>query len=252
VDFKNLRDQRYKWIILYFGGRNGSNEGVGYATQTANLPFEAKYHVRWKMDGTFYQRMIYDDGWQQTANYGNQHWAQKGDFVELRIPRSDLGDPSVLQVVSYLMNEKTGAEKSWGASPANAMIDGMNPKIKTSHEFDLRSMVGAASQIENYRLQVQQIGVQDLRVQFAPIKGAEFIDLMISKDDGVTWQYAIARYTLNDKSTFVTLSSLDLNTKYWIKLKVTGGKYGGPPGNSIGGSAIKSIVLKANAKPPNR
>lgn len=245
-DFADRRSDRNKWIALYFGGQGGSREGVSYVNQTARLPFAAKYHIRWRFDGTFFQRMVYDDGWLESTKYSGQNWAKRDQYVELRIPRADIGNPHTISMVSFLMNEKRGTEWTWGANPEQTIRDGYRPSFTTFRIFDLKTMVAAAAQTENYQLKVKSLSANSVSVTFAVPDGADYVDLFYLDDKGQQWKVAVPRYTLGAKTSFATIKGLQPATSYYIKLKVIGGRFGGTTGNSIGGSSVIHVTTKSS------
>jgi cysteine-rich repeat protein len=81
-----------QWLLIYLGGSPGSTTGYTYNTQTADLPFSAGYHFRWKADGTF-QELVSFDGASWSSLLWNGAVIQSMSYVELSIPWTDVGSP---------------------------------------------------------------------------------------------------------------------------------------------------------------
>lgn len=129
-----------KWLTAYFGGAGGTTSGVAYNTQSPTLPFSSKWHVRWKTDNTFTNALVWngsawvDAGWSFTGNL-----TQTGNYVELRVARTDIGNPTTLYLDLDMLNEQDLAEASYAAVPFNAFSDGYDPNFSHHFAFDLTS-----------------------------------------------------------------------------------------------------------------
>ena len=42
-----------RWLLVYLRGTAGTTTGVPYNTQQPALPFDARYHLAWKCDGSY-------------------------------------------------------------------------------------------------------------------------------------------------------------------------------------------------------
>ncbi len=127
-----------KWVGVYLSGTGGTNQGVQYNTQTPTLPFLAKYHVRWKANNTFTNALTWngsswvDAGWDFTGAV-----FQSGNYIEMRIARSNIGSPGQVSVDVDMLNETNGVEATYAGLPDNAFADGFNPMPAHYFNFDL-------------------------------------------------------------------------------------------------------------------
>jgi hypothetical protein len=127
------------WVVAYFGGPAGTENGVLYNTQQPALPFAAQWHLRWRADNIFTESMQFDgDEWVGPA------WAiadgdvyQQGELVELRVARTNIGDPDVLELHMGILREAAGDEASWAAHPDGSYLDGPDPDYGEYWAFDL-------------------------------------------------------------------------------------------------------------------
>ena len=64
----NVSQAGNKWIWLYIGGAGGTTTGLEYAGQQPQLPFAAKYHVRFRVDGSYTNRQMWNGvAWKDDA-----------------------------------------------------------------------------------------------------------------------------------------------------------------------------------------
>ncbi len=127
------------WVVAYFGGDMGTTTGELYNTQQPVLPFPARWHMRWRADDTFTDVEAFDGmAWGDagfTVNAGDVY--RGGSFVEMRIARSNLGDPDVLELHLGILREQDQNEASWAATPATSYGDGYDPDYAAFYAFDL-------------------------------------------------------------------------------------------------------------------
>jgi hypothetical protein len=131
-----------KWLVIYIGGTPGTTTGVAYGqgsvTIQPTLPFSARYQVQWRANNT----------WTAASEWGGSSWSdaswdftgdvwQSGSFVELRIPRSDIGSPTTLELHLSLINEADGGEWTWAGVPSTSFTDAVAPDYGTYYSFDL-------------------------------------------------------------------------------------------------------------------
>ncbi len=139
ADLENASpDKQLKWLLVYLGGPDGSATGNLYNTQEPGLPFSARWHARYRLDGNNSEVLewggaSWDSAWTLTQN----DVSQSEGYVELRVPLTDLGDPETLDVHMALINEKGFAEWTWGAVPSGSITDGYNPDYGARYEFDM-------------------------------------------------------------------------------------------------------------------
>lgn len=122
-----------KWVELYIDtdpqqtplSGNGSSTGVLYNTQQPGLPFRADYHVRWKTDNSYTNMLDWNNGTSSWTddNTGNNNFgitkAQSGNYLEVRIPRASLGNPTAVYVAGAMLNEAPGGEFTFFMTPNN-------------------------------------------------------------------------------------------------------------------------------------
>lgn len=135
-----------KWVLVYVDGNPGnagSAVGIGYdcggtcAVQQANLPFNAGYHLRWKVDGTYSDLQKWNGAAWATAGAINT-FDRKGTFWEISITRALLGSPAKLKFHMTMLIEQSGAEWTYAGVPSTSFTDGKAPASFTKYfEFDL-------------------------------------------------------------------------------------------------------------------
>ena len=64
---------------------------------------------------------------------------QKTDFVEMRIPRSDLGYPVTVKLHLCMLNEQNMSEWTYAGVPSTSFVDGVDPNYGKYFSFDLTS-----------------------------------------------------------------------------------------------------------------
>lgn len=127
------------WVLAYFGvGLGGTMTGQAYGAQSPTLPFLAKYHLRWKADNTYTNARTFDGvnwveaGWNFTGDV-----VQNGNFVELRVPRSDLANPNNVELTLGMINEP--GVWTYAGVPATSYTDGADRDFAHHFAFDLTS-----------------------------------------------------------------------------------------------------------------
>lgn len=128
------------WLLAYFGGVGGTRTGVQYGTahpQQPVLPFEARYHVAWQADNSDTHAMSAAGTWGPAGWNFTDGVYQSNDFVELRIPLAELGDPPIVRVHLSMINETTGW--SYAATPADSFADVDDPDYTRYFAFELSS-----------------------------------------------------------------------------------------------------------------
>ena len=87
-----------RFVLAYLGGTGGTTAGQSYNTQSPALPFDAKWHVRWKADNTLTGAQEWNGAsWVDVGSWSPAAF-QAGTFVELSIPLAELGSPTTLPV----------------------------------------------------------------------------------------------------------------------------------------------------------
>jgi hypothetical protein len=198
-----------KWLLWYIdtdpravpSQGAGSLNGQMYNTQQPALPFTANYHLRWKADNNYLDLQTYNgSSWTSGDQTGIQR-SRSGNFIELKIPRANLGSPGQIYVCAMMINEAGGAEWTYYIVPANhsdgydvnithyvgfTLEDGKSPNdagnVDISLPIQLMSFKGVAvsggevqltwstaSEVQNYGFEVQR-APQGTK-EFAPVTG---------------------------------------------------------------------------------
>lgn len=127
-----------KWFTLYLSGASGTTMGVPYNTQKPTLPFQAKWHVRWKANGLYTNALTWNGtSWVDAAWSFTNDVFQTGNYIEMRIPRANIGSPSSVSFVMDMLNETNGVEATYAGVPMTAFTDGPNPSFAHFYQFDL-------------------------------------------------------------------------------------------------------------------
>lgn len=126
-----------KFVLVYLGGPGGTAAGQTYNTQSPALPFDAKWHVRWRADNLFTDTQEWDGGMWATASW-NVTAFQSDTFLEFAIPLAELGSPATLPVHLSMINEAGGAESTFSVVPATSIsADGYDPDYGEFFVLDL-------------------------------------------------------------------------------------------------------------------
>jgi hypothetical protein len=118
-----------KFLVLYISGSPGTRNGQQYNTQVPQLPFPARYHFRYKLDGSFMSLEIFNGtAWVDQGSSGIT-WEKSGNYVEFAIPRSALGNLNFMKICGGLLNETTGGEWTYAMIPHQTAQDSYNPQF---------------------------------------------------------------------------------------------------------------------------
>jgi hypothetical protein len=140
-----------KFVVLYLDtdpqqtplSGNGTSTGVNYNTQTPGLPFRADFHFRWKTDNTYTNMLDWNNGtnsWTDDNTSGGNFGIaafQSGTFVEFKIPRTSLGNPSQVYVCGSMLNEQGGVESTFFLTPQSNGPDGYDKDFAHYFGFPL-------------------------------------------------------------------------------------------------------------------
>ncbi|OHD05395.1 MAG: hypothetical protein A2Z98_02475 [Spirochaetes bacterium GWB1_27_13] len=135
-----------KLLVVYVGkegGTGGTTTGVTYNTQTYTLPFTAHYVINWSSNWDNFNN----------ANWGGSSWSwtnplsltQGTDLqrdwanqsLELRIPRTAIGNPDKVNLLIMFLNKTGGSEWTYGMSPSTTASDAYKPTLTKYLQFDL-------------------------------------------------------------------------------------------------------------------
>lgn len=129
------------WMVSYLGGPMGTTSGVTYNTQQPLLPFDGRWHLRWRASDDFGGALEWTGAAWANPGFGptaaSDDVAASGSFVEMRVARADLGDPDVLPLHLGMLREQNLSEASWAAVPAGSYVDGYDPDYGQYLELDL-------------------------------------------------------------------------------------------------------------------
>lgn len=137
-----------KFVLVYLGGTGGTTAGQTYNTQSPMLPFDAKWHVRWKADNTLTGAQEWNGAsWVDVGSWSPAAF-QAGTFVELSIPLADLGSPATLPVHVSMINELGGSEATFAVAPATSITaDGYDPDYSEYFLLDLTGSTVPAAHV---------------------------------------------------------------------------------------------------------
>src|SRR4029079_16456912 len=141
-----------RWVLIYVDGNPGNAGtavGIGYdcgggcAVQKANLPFNAGYHLRWKLDGMYSNLQKWSGtAWVDAATINT--FDRKGTFWEVSLTRALLGSPAKLKFHMTMLIEAAGAEWTYAGVPSTSFTDGKAAASFTKYyEFDLADQIKA-------------------------------------------------------------------------------------------------------------
>jgi hypothetical protein len=128
-----------KWLFVYLDtAAGGETQSEMYNTQRATFPagFAAEYYARYKVNGTLTSLQQVTTGtWSTVAPAPSV--AQAGTFVELAIPRSSIGSPASLGVVTWMVNEKMLEEGTYAGLYADNFTDGYAANLALAAYLDV-------------------------------------------------------------------------------------------------------------------
>ncbi|MCR9095138.1 MAG: hypothetical protein NXI30_13040 [bacterium] len=97
----------------------GTASGVLYNTQQPGLPFNADVHLQWRADDSFEGVVAWDgSAWSPSANSVVIQESNTNAFVEIAIPRADIGSPDAVNLVGSIVFEGSLTESTFAFVPA--------------------------------------------------------------------------------------------------------------------------------------
>jgi len=171
---RNAPDADQLWIKVYLGlpGTNlpGTSQAQTFRQQSWILPFQAHYALKyrpsdffinsaawiqdenqWKWGYTTNQSLEYHNPLGISRNRAARGLQETPDHFELAIPRSLLGDPDRVQLISFILSEKNSAQRTWAYSPPGSVAEGFagpQARVLDAHwTLDLNSPLSAGEQI---------------------------------------------------------------------------------------------------------
>jgi len=134
-----------QWFVVHIGspdGAAGSTTGFALGPQQPALPFGATCAVRWAADDSANGFLAWDGtawvenvGWLGTA--GSAYAVDPAlDTIELQIPRDTIGVKTSVDLWAAWLDDTTGSEATWAATPAGSISDGgLDPDPAQFWEF---------------------------------------------------------------------------------------------------------------------
>ncbi len=158
-DISPAADGASKLLITYLGkeGATGTSAGITYGTQGFTLPFQATHVINWQADWANFNNASWSgSAWSWTNPLGLtqgtdliRDWA--GTSVEIRVPRSVLGNPDKINLLVHFINSKSGSEWTYGMVPLTTATDGLDPNPIKYFQFDLLSSLAPGAQVGNIK-----------------------------------------------------------------------------------------------------
>lgn len=123
-----------KWIIFYIDtdanlnplSGNGTQTAIGFNTQNWNLPFKADYMIQIRTDGGYNALKRFNGTtWVEVSPHNMEIFDNNsGNYIELRLPKSSLNNPTKIYILSYFINEQSGGEWTYASFPDNSLRNG--------------------------------------------------------------------------------------------------------------------------------
>lgn len=144
-----------KWITWYIdtdpqcgpNGGSGSNYAAPFNNQLWSLPFRADYFLQVRTDEGFNQLNSWNGTAWTPATYTGIIFDNDGDnFIELSVPRADIGNPETIRILGYFINEQGGGEWTYASWPATSLAggDGYKPFGTFYHWYDFELVAGVS------------------------------------------------------------------------------------------------------------
>jgi hypothetical protein len=121
-----------KWLFVYIdtdpGAATGALSAERYNTQAPRLPtgFGAEYYVRWRTDNLDTAIKQWDgSSWAFATSTVTK--SRLGAYVEIKIPRAQVGGTTQLGLVTFMMNETALAEGTYAGLYSGNFVDGYSP-----------------------------------------------------------------------------------------------------------------------------
>jgi hypothetical protein len=122
-----------KWMVWYFDtdprqtptSGNGTANAIGFGTQDWTLPFNADYMLQIRSNEGLDQLNFWNGSSWVTASLSASIFDNDGaNYIEIRLPLSDLGNPTQIYALSYFLNEQQPVGESTYASWPDVSLDG--------------------------------------------------------------------------------------------------------------------------------
>jgi hypothetical protein len=123
-----------KWIIFYFDtdanlnplSGNGTQSAIGFNTQNWNLPFRADYMIQIRTDGGYNALKRFNgSSWVDVTPHNMEIFDNNSqNYIEIKIPKASLNNPSKIYLIGYFVNEQSGGEWTYASFPDNSLRSG--------------------------------------------------------------------------------------------------------------------------------
>lgn len=133
-----------RWLLAYLGTPAAASSGTmvgqpyGGGVLSPMLPFAASWHFRAKSGGDDYSSvMVHTNAWIESGFDLTGDIFRTGDFIEARIPLTDLGNPTTLRLHLSMINEQTGGQYTFAGVPQSSFTDAIDPDYTKYLELEL-------------------------------------------------------------------------------------------------------------------
>lgn len=122
-----------KWMVWYIdadphcgpNGGNGSSYATSFNSQNWALPFKADYFLQIRTDEGLNQLNSWNGASWTAVTYTGAVFDNDGaNFIELRLPLTDIGSPERIRILGYFINEQNLGEWTYASWPAVSLAGG--------------------------------------------------------------------------------------------------------------------------------
>lgn len=233
-----------KWIVFYIdtdpqsnlAAGNGTSNAIGFNTQNWSLPFNADYMIQIRTTTGFDRLKKYEgSSWNDVFNNFQIYDNDAINFIEIKLPLSDIGNPKQIKILGYFIDETSGDERTYAAFPNNSisngyyssgsfstyynflLIDQVYPNLwKNNNNYQwairLKASVAGLSDTTTWAgMGLNYINGRDSLVDHAnaPVPPSNYIEMYFPHSD---WTYTLGP---NYSRDFKKLVSLDSTTSSW-------------------------------------
>lgn len=123
-----------KWIVFYFDtdanlnplSGNGTQNAIAFNSQNWVLPFKADFMIQIRTDGGYNSLKRFNGStWIDVSPHNMQIFDNNSsNFIEIKIPKASLNNPTKIYVLGYFINEQSGGEWTYASFPDNSLRNG--------------------------------------------------------------------------------------------------------------------------------